>query len=337
MALSGRDSVFHPSLQSFIEAQTRPASDWHPRLARAPIRMFCSAAKWSDGCVHISLSRTRQNLAWSTFGCTWQCAGVKFKTEELLYLLLWACDKAARPTFRNLTDSFESWAYRTGFHRQLAALENQRLLESKRDSTGGRVHRLTDTGRRLALGARDPVSSWKRHWDGKWRMVLFDVPQEKASDRTRLRRSLAARGFGYLQNSVWITPHPLAGEREALAAGPVDVESLILLEARPCAGESNAEIVAGAWDFEAINRSYERHAEILEQLPGQPIVGEAAACQWQQWFGQERLAWSETMSLDPLLPRCLHPDGYPGMKAWKRRLEIMGEASSQMRAFRANV
>jgi phenylacetic acid degradation operon negative regulatory protein len=260
---------------------------------------------------------------------------VKAKTEELLYLLLWACDMAAHPTFRNLTDSFESWAYRTGFHRQLTALERRRLLESKPDSTGGRLHRLTEAGRRLVLGARDPVSRWKRRWDGKWRMVLFDVPQNRASDRTRLRRSLADRGFGYLQNSVWITPDPLTGEREALATGPVDVESLILLEARPCAGESNAEIVAGAWDFDAINRSYERHAEVLEQLPRQPIIGEAAARQLQRWFREERLTWSETMSLDPLLPKCLHPAGYPGAKAWKRRLGIMAEASRQMRAFRA--
>ncbi len=88
----------------------------------------------------------------------------------------------------------------------------------------------------LALGMRDPVSCWKRRWDGKWRMVLFDVPQSKASDRARLRRSLADRGFGYLQNSVWITPDPLTEEREALGAGRVDVESLIILEARPCAG-----------------------------------------------------------------------------------------------------
>src|SRR5436309_4771432 len=236
---------------------------------------------------------------------------MKPKTEELLYLLLWACDMAARPTFRNLTDSFEGWAYRTGFHRQLAALERQQLLETKQESTGERLHRLTEAGRLLALGTRDPVARWKRRWDGKWRMVLFDVPQTKASDRARLRRSLVERGFGYLQNSVWITPDPLTGEREAMGTGPVDVESLILLEARPCAGESNAEIVAGAWDFDAINLNYERHAEVLERLPRQPIAEEAAARQLHRWFGEERLAWSEAMHLDPLLPERLHPAGYP--------------------------
>src|SRR6266567_6857187 len=93
---------------------------------------------------------------------------VKPKTKELLYLLLWACDMAGRPTFRNLTDSFESWAYRNGFDRELASLEKGQFLETQEDSTGDRVHRLTAAARLLALGGRDPVACWKRRWDGKW-------------------------------------------------------------------------------------------------------------------------------------------------------------------------
>jgi len=262
---------------------------------------------------------------------------MKPKTVELLYLLLWACDTAARPTFRNLTDSFEAWAYRSGLHRQLAVLEQQQLLEARQDSSGSRLHRLTEAGRLIALGSRDPVARWKRRWDGKWRMVLFDVPQSRASDRVRLRRSLADRGFGYLQDSVWITPDVLTGDREVLATGPVDVESLLLLEARPCAGESNADIVAGAWDFDAINRRYERHAQVLERLPRQAITGEPAARQLHRWFRDERLAWTEAMQLDPLLPEGLHPADYPGVKAWTRRLEIMAEAGRRMRAFRTAI
>jgi phenylacetic acid degradation operon negative regulatory protein len=258
---------------------------------------------------------------------------VKSKTEELLHFLLWAGDLLARPTFRNLTDSFEGWAYRTGFQRQLAALEKQRVLETKLDSDGHRLHRLTEAGRLLALGQRDPVSRWKRRWDGKWRMVLFDVPQKRASDRVRLRRSLIDRGFGYLQNSVWITPDPLTGEREALGGSTVDVESLILLEARPCAGESNAEIVAGAWDFNSINARYERHAEILSRLPKSVASDEAAARRLHQWFREERSAWSELLRLDPFLPECLHPVGYLGINMWRLRLETMAEARRQMQAF----
>ena len=35
---------------------------------------------------------------------------MKAKTEELLYFLLWTCEKAFRPTWRNLEESFEGWA-----------------------------------------------------------------------------------------------------------------------------------------------------------------------------------------------------------------------------------
>lgn len=48
-----------------------------------------------------------------------------------------------------------------------------------------------------------------------------------------VQNSQRDKGFGYLQNSVWISPDPLAQEREILGGGKINVESLLLLEARP--------------------------------------------------------------------------------------------------------
>jgi len=258
---------------------------------------------------------------------------LKDKTEELLYLLLWACDRITRPTFRNLTDSFEEWVYQNGFRDQLSALEKQKLLECQRLSDGQRLHRLTEAGRLSALGARDPVSQWKRRWDGKWRMVLYDVPQTRSSDRTRLRRSLADRGFGYLQNSVWVTPDPLTEERAALTSATVDVESMILLETRPCAGETDAEIVAGAWNFDAINANYDRHGQVLDQVPTQFLQSENEAQSLQQWCREERLAWNDALSRDPLLPERLLPSNYRGCNSWERRLQVLAKVGRRIRGF----
>ena len=47
------------------------------------------------------------------------------KGEELLWTLLWASEMVFRPTFRNLTESFEEWAYRNGFQRELQRLERR--------------------------------------------------------------------------------------------------------------------------------------------------------------------------------------------------------------------
>ncbi len=176
---------------------------------------------------------------------------MKAKTEELLYLLLWTCERLVRPTFRNLTDSFESWAYRNGFNRQLTELERRTLVESSITPSRGRessdrVLRLTEAGRLHALGGRDPEACWLRSWDGHWRLVLFDLPAAEGTKRNQLRDFLRSRGFGWLQKSVWISPHPLKEQKILLVESQINVESLIFLEARPSAGETDEEIVSGA-------------------------------------------------------------------------------------------
>ncbi|MGD0206407.1 MAG: hypothetical protein ABSC89_02210 [Verrucomicrobiota bacterium] len=263
-----------------------------------------------------------------------QAAAVKSKTEEFLNLLLWSADLLMRPTFRNLTDSYEGWVYRTGISRQVATLEQLQLLERDPKATGDRLYRLTEQGRLHALGGRDPAVQWSRYWDGRWRLVLFDVPMEQHVHRGRLRRYLRARWFGCLQGSVWIRPDPVHGEREILTGGKINVESLLLLEARPCSGESDAEIVAGAWDFGVINSHYARHLKLLDQRPGESLRNNAAARALQRWSAEERAAWHAAVEIDPLLPKRLLPPDYLGCQAWQRRIEVLRQAGQQLRTFR---
>ena len=256
------------------------------------------------------------------------------KTEEFLNLLLWSADLLTRPTFRNLTDSYESWAYRNGLLRQITTLERQQLLERDASSPDDRLYRLSAQGRLHVLGGRDPEERWARPWDGQWRLVLFDVPTGQNSQREKLRRYLRDKGFGYVQNSVWITPDPLTEERQILGGGKINVESLLLLEARPCAGESDAEIVAGAWDFERINRRYARHLKILGERPGGALRNDAAAKALLRWAAAEREAWLEAVTNDPLLPGRILPSDYLGQQAWRRRVEVLRDASRQLRTFK---
>lgn len=255
------------------------------------------------------------------------------KTLELLSFLLWSAERLVRPTVRNLTDSFESWAYRNGLLQQLAALEKQQLVERVSDRSKDRLYRLTPLGRLAALGGRDPETLWARRWDGRWRLVIFDVPTARNGHRQRLRRYLRERGFGFLQRSVWITPDPLDEERERLADAKTDVRSLILLEGRPCADESDAEIVISAWDFERINKGYARHVEILTRRPQGSLNDQALAKALHHWATEEREAWLSAISCDPLLPKRLLPAGYLGCDAWQRRVSVLAEARKQLQTF----
>ncbi len=44
-------------------------------------------------------------------------------------------------------------------------------------------------------------------WDGKWRVLIFDIPEKDRLKRDRIRRTLMTVGFHRLQDSVWAFPY----------------------------------------------------------------------------------------------------------------------------------
>ena len=74
---------------------------------------------------------------------------------------------------------------------------------------GGGYLRLTDKGKKalrlLQLGTlrlKKPA-----RWDGRWRILIFDIPEYRKSVREKIRRTLAHIGFIRLQDSVWAYPY----------------------------------------------------------------------------------------------------------------------------------
>ncbi|MBI2039556.1 hypothetical protein HYT18_00610 [Candidatus Microgenomates bacterium] len=62
------------------------------------------------------------------------------------------------------------------------------------------VIKLTDEGRGLISDGFD-----ESKWDGKWRIVIFDIPEQRRIIRNLFRRNLKKWGFKHLQKSVWIS------------------------------------------------------------------------------------------------------------------------------------
>ncbi|MDD2763407.1 MAG: PaaX family transcriptional regulator C-terminal domain-containing protein [Opitutaceae bacterium] len=201
----------------------------------------------------------------------------------------------------------------------MARLDRAALVERPaRSHDTERVIRLTEAGRLTAWGGRNPVTCWRRPWNGSWRLVLFDVQESKRSDRIKLQRQLRRLWFGYLQDSVWISPDPADALRRALGGLAVDAATLTLMEARPCSGETDADLVAGAWDFGRINRHYDDYLEILRSLSAASGVRAR-----RSWLQVEWKAWCRAVQSDPLLPEALLPRFYRGCEAWERRQERM--------------
>ena len=48
----------------------------------------------------------------------------------------------------------------------------------------------------------------KGPWDKKWRIIIFDIPQEKHIARVRFRNKLKSLGCVMIQKSVFVFPYP---------------------------------------------------------------------------------------------------------------------------------
>ena len=69
--------------------------------------------------------------------------------------------------------------------------------------------RLTSKGERFAalLGEGRLAPKVPKHWDKKWRILIFDIPENRKLTRDRIRRTLVGLGFKHLQDSVWVYPY----------------------------------------------------------------------------------------------------------------------------------
>ncbi len=57
----------------------------------------------------------------------------------------------------------------------------------------------------------------KGQWDKKWRVVIFDIAEDKKKSRTAFQKKLITLGFFQLQKSVLVYPYPCEDEIDFLA------------------------------------------------------------------------------------------------------------------------
>jgi phenylacetic acid degradation operon negative regulatory protein len=206
-------------------------------------------------------------------------------------------------------------------HRKFARLIAAGAITISHDGpVDQRILRLTGEARCQLLGGVDPEVEWKRSWDGVWRLVMFDIPETSFALRNQLRRRLRGFRFGWLQNSVWISAHPIDAFQRSAGEMALNPESLVYFEARPAGGESHAALVNGSWDFPVIFKNYAVYRGILRLRPDQ-ITGSAEG--WFRWLAVENRAWRRIARSDPFLPPELQPPGYPGQAVWAERREAL--------------
>ena len=168
-----------------------------------------------------------------------------------------------------------------------------------RAATAGDIRRV-EGGYELS----DRLRAWQRHqdegvedigssWDGTWEMAVVVVAGRSGADRASLRDSLASARLAELREGVWMRPANLRRPR-LYEQHPV----LDCFAVHP--REHAAELAGRLWDLKA----WATHGEdLLEDLGTvtDPALRLAVAANIVR-----------LLTADPLLPRNLVPQGWPG-------------------------
>lgn len=205
---------------------------------------------------------------------------------------------------------FTPEATRTALHRMAA----EDWVEPRR--TGRYAsYRLTARGEdRLEEAAARIYRLRDADWDGSWRLLV-----SPAIGRTpALTRALRWMGFGQLSADTWISPHP-HGARLTAVMAEHDLSGAMHFVTDPGdeAPQRDREIVACAWDLEALHDAQEAFVRRWSDVAAP--AGRREAFRVRIMLVHD---WRAFLHLDPGLPHSLLPDEWLGDVAAARFREV---------------
>lgn len=160
---------------------------------------------------------------------------------------------------------------------------------------------------------KDPtfIQKPKKSWDKKWRLVIFDFPQNKRREKDKFLLKLKESGFARVQSSAYITVHNVLDEvkKEAQRLKILDHINLMLVED---INEDPKTFAEKIWPLKDLARKYTEYVKIYKNgYRGKEFSSEVL----RFWLKKARYEYLKILHTDPVLPKELLTLNWPGYKA----------------------
>ncbi len=115
--------------------------------------------------------------------------------------------------FKELAEEWEN-VDRQYLYRIVREFYKERLVDWEEKKDGSVKIILTEEGKERAIQYNIGEMKIERpaEWDGRWRVVLFDIPENRRAARDALRNKIKYLGFFEMQKSVFVYPFPCKDE-----------------------------------------------------------------------------------------------------------------------------
>ncbi|QBP41112.1 phenylacetic acid degradation operon negative regulatory protein PaaX [Paenisporosarcina antarctica] len=173
-------------------------------------------------------------------------------------------------------------------------------------------------------------------WDGKWRILMYTIPEEKRQIRDELRKELLWSGFGSFSNGCWISPNNLEKEVNLLIE-KYGIQSYVDFFVSEYKGpQADRALVEKSWPLQEIA---ERYQEFISTYSNQFIVHHSMMNKGQMTNAEcfvERTnlvhEYRKFLFSDPGLPKELLPEIWNGNHAallFESYYKLLAQSASQ--------
>lgn len=153
----------------------------------------------------------------------------------------------------------------------------------------------------------------QKEWDGKWRVVIFDVPEKQRKTRDDLRFELKKLGFGSWQKSVWVTPFNLS-EKLNTYLEEQNLSPVVQIIVGERFGRLNdRDFAAKIWPLSDLNEKYARLLAAWEE----ELKKESTAEERLRVTAVLHNRYLDILAADPQLPPETLPHDWAGSEAGK--------------------
>lgn len=121
--------------------------------------------------------------------------------------------EALCPEYLKLKREYARMKARKQFEQFLYTLKRHGYIKIKNVQQNKGIL-LTPKGAQRVFRLKLKTHTKQRRIDGKWEMIIFDIPERKRILRTLLREALLFLGYQKLQNSVWVCSYDVEKETE---------------------------------------------------------------------------------------------------------------------------
>lgn len=117
---------------------------------------------------------------------------------------------------------------------------------------------LTDRGqKRIDEAGKRIFKLMPEKWDGKWRIFMYNIPEEIRNVRDELRKELVWSGFGTLSSSCWISANDLEKQVFDLIEKYEIGDYVDFFISKYEGPHENSRLVEKSWNLEDINMKYQ--------------------------------------------------------------------------------